>query len=189
MAPAAQAQAWAAIADGNNTLVIAPTGSGKTLAAFLWAIDRLAATPPETPKPGTRVLYVSPLKALAVDVERNLRSPLDIANNLLQGDLNGAEVATKRFLINTTAGVGGVMDIAADNGLTALPSATNFVAIDCRRDGAFARALLDALAVRGIFARMPGVAPMDRCIRVSCGPAEELDAFAGALPAALRAIL
>ncbi|BBY28552.1 ATP-dependent helicase [Mycolicibacterium sediminis] len=76
---AAQAQAWAAIAGGDNTLVIAPTGSGKTLAAFLWAIDRLAAAePPATgePKPGTRVLYVSPLKALAVDVERNLSTPL-----------------------------------------------------------------------------------------------------------------
>lgn len=75
----AQAQAWAAIAGGDNTLVIAPTGSGKTLAAFLWAIDRLAAaepTPAGEPKPGTRVLYVSPLKALAVDVERNLSTPL-----------------------------------------------------------------------------------------------------------------
>lgn len=91
-----------------------------------------------------------------------------------------AEVAAARARIT---------EIADENGLSALPSATNFVAIDCRHDGAFARALLDALAVRGIFARMPGVAPMDRCIRVSCGPAEELDAFAGALPAALRAIL
>ncbi|MFC7672875.1 ATP-dependent helicase [Mycolicibacterium sp. GCM10028919] len=75
----AQAQAWAAIAGGDNTLVIAPTGSGKTLAAFLWAIDRLASaepTPAGEPKPGTRVLYVSPLKALAVDVERNLSTPL-----------------------------------------------------------------------------------------------------------------
>src|SRR3954469_8140182 len=71
----AQAQAWSAIADGDNTLVIAPTGSGKTLAAFLWAIDRLTTSPPED-RPGTRVLYVSPLKALAVDVERNLRTPL-----------------------------------------------------------------------------------------------------------------
>jgi ATP-dependent Lhr-like helicase len=69
----AQAQAWAAIADGHNTLVIAPTGSGKTLAAFLWAIDRLATAPKTT---GTKVLYVSPLKALAVDVERNLSTPL-----------------------------------------------------------------------------------------------------------------
>ncbi|OBB11154.1 ATP-dependent helicase [Mycolicibacterium setense] len=72
---AAQAQAWSAIAGGDNTLVIAPTGSGKTLAAFLWAIDELAQLP-SAPRPGTRVLYVSPLKALAVDVERNLRTPL-----------------------------------------------------------------------------------------------------------------
>ena len=71
----AQAAAWDAIADGNNTLVIAPTGSGKTLAAFLWALDSLAALRP-TGRRGTRVLYVSPLKALAVDVERNLRTPL-----------------------------------------------------------------------------------------------------------------
>ncbi len=71
----AQAQAWSAIADGDNTLVIAPTGSGKTLAAFLWAIDRLATEPPPDRR-GTRVLYVSPLKALAVDVERNLSTPL-----------------------------------------------------------------------------------------------------------------
>ncbi|OBI75312.1 ATP-dependent helicase [Mycobacterium sp. E740] len=71
----AQAQAWSAIADGDNTLVIAPTGSGKTLAAFLWAIDRLASEP-DPARTGTRVLYVSPLKALAVDVERNLRTPL-----------------------------------------------------------------------------------------------------------------
>jgi ATP-dependent Lhr-like helicase len=72
----AQGEAWAAIADGHNTLVIAPTGSGKTLAAFLWAIDRLAGAPREARTSGTRVLYVSPLKALAVDVERNLRTPM-----------------------------------------------------------------------------------------------------------------
>jgi ATP-dependent helicase Lhr and Lhr-like helicase len=79
----AQAQAWRAISGegtggkGSDTLVIAPTGSGKTLAAFLWAIDRLAAAgPPADRKQRTRVLYVSPLKALAVDIERNLRSPL-----------------------------------------------------------------------------------------------------------------
>jgi ATP-dependent Lhr-like helicase len=73
----AQAQAWRAIGKGDDTLVIAPTGSGKTLAAFLWAIDRLAATPPPADrKRRCRVLYVSPLKALAVDIERNLRSPL-----------------------------------------------------------------------------------------------------------------
>jgi ATP-dependent helicase Lhr and Lhr-like helicase len=73
----AQVGAWRAIGKGEDTLVVAPTGSGKTLAAFLWAIDRLAAVPPpQDPKRRTRVLYVSPLKALAVDIERNLRAPL-----------------------------------------------------------------------------------------------------------------
>ncbi|MCU1655873.1 MAG: putative ATP-dependent helicase lhr, partial [Pseudonocardiales bacterium] len=73
----AQLGAWDAIARGEHTLVVAPTGSGKTLAAFLSALDRLAALPvPEDPMRRCRVLYVSPLKALAVDVERNLRSPL-----------------------------------------------------------------------------------------------------------------
>jgi ATP-dependent Lhr-like helicase len=73
----AQTGAWDAIARGEHTLVVAPTGSGKTLAAFLSALDRLAAVSvPDDPLRRCRVLYVSPLKALAVDVERNLRSPL-----------------------------------------------------------------------------------------------------------------
>ncbi len=73
----AQEQAWAAISDGADTLVVAPTGSGKTLAAFLWAIDRLATEPADPDRSRRcRVLYISPLKALAADVERNLRSPL-----------------------------------------------------------------------------------------------------------------
>jgi ATP-dependent helicase Lhr and Lhr-like helicase len=74
---AAQAGAWEAVADGRHALVVAPTGSGKTLAAFLWALDQLAtAGVPDRPEQRCRVLYVSPLKALAVDVERNLRAPL-----------------------------------------------------------------------------------------------------------------
>ncbi|MFJ7250565.1 ATP-dependent helicase [Kitasatospora sp. NPDC098652] len=74
---AAQSQAWHAIQQGTDVLVVAPTGSGKTLAAFLAALDRLSSTPPPAdPKRRCRVLYVSPLKALAVDVERNLRAPL-----------------------------------------------------------------------------------------------------------------
>src|SRR4030081_31509 len=75
---AAQAQAWPAIASGEHVLISAPTGSGKTLAAFLWAIDKLSRTPqPTDPRDRrTRVVYVSPLKALSYDIERNLRAPL-----------------------------------------------------------------------------------------------------------------
>jgi len=69
--------------------------------------------------------------------------------------------------------------------LTALPSATNFVALDCGSDSTFAKRVLDALIEQGIFVRMPFAAPQNRCIRISCGPQKDLDAFAAALPAAL----
>src|SRR5512142_4737 len=84
----AQAQAWPAIHRGDSTLVLAPTGSGKTLAAFLSCIDRLMFSPEPPQRERLRVVYVSPLKALAVDVERNLRAPLlGIANEALaRGD-------------------------------------------------------------------------------------------------------
>lgn len=80
-----------------------------------------------------------------------------------------------------------IAEIAAQNGLRALPSATNFVAIDCGRDGDFARRVLAGLEDQGIFARMPGVAPLNRCIRLSCGTPADLDLFAAALPIALTA--
>lgn len=73
----AQSGAWDAISSGHHCVVVAPTGSGKTLSAFLWAIDRMAREPvPEDRLARCRVLYISPMKALAVDVERNLRAPL-----------------------------------------------------------------------------------------------------------------
>src|SRR6202048_4441931 len=73
----AQTQGWAAISRAEHTLILAPTGSGKTLAAFLWCLDQLATQPrPTDKKRRCRVLYVSPLKALAHDVERNLKAPL-----------------------------------------------------------------------------------------------------------------
>src|SRR3990170_1994503 len=69
---AAQEKAWPAIATGEHVLISAPTGSGKTLAAFLWGLDSLSREPSDR----TRLVYVSPLKALSHDVERNLRAPL-----------------------------------------------------------------------------------------------------------------
>src|SRR5436305_8838929 len=74
---AAQMQGWPAISAGQHTLICAPTGSGKTLAAFLWGIDQLVSAPPlDERERRTRLLYISPLRALAFDVEKNLRAPL-----------------------------------------------------------------------------------------------------------------
>ncbi|AXI45863.1 histidinol-phosphate aminotransferase [Sulfitobacter sp. SK012] len=78
-----------------------------------------------------------------------------------------------------------IAKISTDNGLKPLHSAANFVTIDCGRDGAFAKAVLDGLVARGIFVRMPFVAPQNRCIRISCGTQAMLDAVAIALPEAL----
>src|SRR5215208_3558053 len=95
---AAQAQAWPAIATGDHVLISAPTGSGKTLAAFLWGLDKLG----QEPSTGrTRLVYVSPLKALSYDVERNLRAPLrgigaDLSVALRTGDTPQSERAAMR---------------------------------------------------------------------------------------------
>src|SRR5215475_2324971 len=67
---------WPAIARGDSTLILAPTGTGKTLASFLWSIDRLMFSPAPAEAQRCRILYISPIKALAVDVERNLQAPL-----------------------------------------------------------------------------------------------------------------
>jgi ATP-dependent helicase Lhr and Lhr-like helicase len=80
---APQREGWPAISRGESTLILAPTGTGKTLTAFLWCLDKLMLRQPSTQE-GCRVLYLSPLKALAVDVERNLRSPLAGIANLAQ---------------------------------------------------------------------------------------------------------
>jgi ATP-dependent Lhr-like helicase len=92
---APQKMGWPVIAHGESALILAPTGTGKTLTAFLWCLDRLMLHPvPRGQEDGTRVLYVSPLKALAVDVERNLRSPLaGIANMARRGGVSYREPA------------------------------------------------------------------------------------------------
>src|SRR5207245_6621180 len=97
----AQSQAWPAIARGDHVLVSAPTGSGKTLAAFLWGLDRLVAQPVPEDARRTRLVYVSPLKALSYDIERNLRAPLkgiggDISVAIRTGDTPQRERAAMR---------------------------------------------------------------------------------------------
>ncbi len=81
-----QVEGWPAIARGESTLILAPTGTGKTLTAFLWCIDKLMMKTAPQAERGCRVVYISPLKALAVDVERNLRSPLVGIANMAKHD-------------------------------------------------------------------------------------------------------
>jgi histidinol-phosphate aminotransferase len=78
-----------------------------------------------------------------------------------------------------------IADVALVNGLVPIASATNFVAIDLKRDGAFAKAVLDGVLARDVFIRKPGVAPLDRCIRVSCSVDVDIELFASVLPDAL----
>lgn len=93
-----QTLGWPAIARGESSLILAPTGTGKTLTAFLWCIDRLMLSDPSS-TPGCRVIYISPLKALAVDVERNLRAPLAGIENMARQ--RGIEVHEPEISIRT----------------------------------------------------------------------------------------
>jgi len=100
-----------------------------------------------------------------------------------------AALADRDWLAQVVAEVGAsrntIAQIAQDNGLVPLPSATNFVTIDCGADGVRARSILQGLLAEGVFVRMPGVAPLDRCIRVSCGPEADMAVFRRALPRAI----
>jgi histidinol-phosphate aminotransferase len=102
-----------------------------------------------------------------------------------------AALQDQAFLAEAVAKIARARDkiatIAAGNGLRPLLSAANFVAIDCGRDGAFARRVVDELLARDVFVRMPSVAPLNRCIRVTCGRDEDLAVFAAALGSALAA--
>ncbi len=137
---------------------------------------------------GSRVGYVisTPGTAQAFDKIRN-----HFGMNRIGVAAAMAALADQNYLKEVIAKIAAarqrIAAIAADNGLTPLASATNFVAIDCGRDAVHARAIVDALMNdHGIFIRMPGVAPLNRCIRVSTGPEAEMALFAAALPEVLK---
>lgn len=127
---------------------------------------------------------------------RDLIAPFDKVRdhfgvNLMAQAAALASLDDQAWLDETVATIGAarrrIAKIAGASGLGAIPSATNFVALDCRRDGAFAMGVLQALMARGVFVRKPMAPGLDRCIRVSAGRTEELDHFAAMLPEALAA--
>jgi histidinol-phosphate aminotransferase len=103
-----------------------------------------------------------------------------------------AALADQAYLSETVGRIAAarrrIAGIATANGLQPLPSATNFVTIDCGRDGHHARQVLQGLLQRDIFVRMPGVAPLDRCVRVGAGLSEDMQLFEAALPDVLRSV-
>jgi histidinol-phosphate aminotransferase len=139
---------------------------------------------------GARVGYAIAARPLATAFDK-VRNHFGMSRVSQAGAL--AALADQDWLAGVQRRVAAARDriagIARSNGLAPLPSATNFVTIDCRRDGAFARRVLAELIARDVFVRMPFVAPHDRCIRVSCGRDEDLDVFASVLPDALAAAL
>lgn len=135
---------------------------------------------------GARVAYAVGAAPLIAEFEK-VRNHFGVNKVAQAGAL--AALADQDHLRSTIAKVEAararIAAIAAANGLKALPSATNFVAVDLERDGDYARAVLGRLIERDIFVRMPGVAPLDRCIRIGCGLDTELDLLADVLPQVL----
>lgn len=138
---------------------------------------------------GSRIGYViaSEDTALAFDKIRN-----HFGLNRIGVAAAIAALRDQPYLTEVLGKIGAARDrisrIARANGLEPLPSATNFVTIDCGRDGVYARAIVDGLMEEGVFIRMPGVAPLNRCIRVSVGPDKDLDLFEMALPEVLKRV-
>lgn len=137
---------------------------------------------------GLRMGYALAAEPLARAFDR-VRNHFGLGRIAQAGAL--AALQDQDWLAHVVAEVAAARDriagIARANGLTPLPSATNFVTVDCGRDGPFARAVLSALQDRDVFVRMPGVAPLDRCIRISAGNPAALDVLQEALPQALAA--
>ena len=135
---------------------------------------------------GARVGYAIGAAALIRSFDK-IRNHFGMNRTAQAGAL--AALADQDWLAQTNARVVAarteIARIAGESGLTALPSATNFVAVDCGANGDFARAVLEGLVARGVFVRMPFIAPQDRCIRISCGRPQDLALLAAALPRAL----
>ena len=137
---------------------------------------------------GLRVGYAIAAPAVVAGADR-IRNHFGV-NRLAQVAAQAAladPAHTSRTLATIASGRARLSGIADANGLVPLPSATNFVAMDCGKDGAFARRILEELALRRVFIRMPGPAPLNRCIRVSVGREDEIDLFEAVLPEALKA--
>ncbi len=168
---------------------LAPPGTMPEIAADHPQVIRLRTFSKGYGMAGARVGYAvtNPDLALAFD---KVRDHFGMGRISLAGAL--AALADQDWLASVQAQTrvarARLSDIARACGLEPLPSATNFVTIDCGRDGAHARRLLEALGQRGVFIRMPGVAPLDRCIRVSLGDAPTLDVFAEQLAEAVAAV-
>lgn len=167
---------------------LAPEGTASAIAADDPRVIRMRTFSKGYGMAGARVGYAIGAAALIQAFDK-IRNHFGMSRISQVGAL--AALADQSHLTEVKARVARARDriaaVARANGLTPLPSATNFVAIDCGQDGAFARRTLQALIARDIFVRMPFVAPQDRCIRVSCGTVPMLDALAAALPEALAA--
>lgn len=164
----------------------APEGTAAQVAAEDPRVIRMRTFSKAYGMAGARVGYALGAAPLIAEFEK-VRNHFGLNRAAQAGAL--AAVNDTAWLAHVCAEVAAartrIARIAEANGLTAVPSGTNFVAVDCGKDGDFARAVLAALTARGIFVRMPSVAPLDRCIRVSCGSVEDLERFAAALPDAL----
>jgi histidinol-phosphate aminotransferase len=167
---------------------LAPPGAVPVIAADHPQVIRLRTFSKGYGLAGARVGYAitDPELALAFD---KIRDHFGMARVSQAGAL--AALADQEWLAavqaRTLTARARLSAIAAQNGLVALPSATNFVTIDCGRDGDYARRVLAEMGARGVFIRMPGVAPLDRCIRISLGDDAALDIVEETLPLALKA--
>lgn len=138
---------------------------------------------------GARIGYAisTPGTAQAFDKIRNHFGMARVSTAAALAALKDQDYLTK-VIGDISASRDRIGKIARDNGLLPLASATNFVAVDCGRDGTYARAIVDGLMKHGVFIRMPGVAPLNRCIRISAGTESDMELLEAALPQVLKTL-